>query len=359
MEDEFLKQYICTAPFTSLEIQKNQFFLCCPSWLNKNFDRNEFPLTEIWNSKDVQDVRRSILDGNYKYCNRSICPHLNKLINFKNSEPEKPIYRKDNLPDDIRFFIDNDTTLHYNDTPDNVIFNFDRTCNYKCPSCRIELIVESKNEIIKTEKTIEEIDQNYSRNVKTIYITGTGDPFVSVAFRNYLRNFNPLKYPQLKTIHLHTNASMWDEEMWMSMKNVHKYVKSCEISIDAATKDTYENKVRLGGNWDKLITNLKFISTIKSLKKIKTSFVVQKSNYKEMSLFVELMENIFGNKNQIFFNKIINWGTFSEEDFKDVKIWERIHKEHNNFIDELLKITNKSNISHNFFDLINTKKNII
>ena len=33
--------------------------------------------------------------------------------------------------------------------------------------------------------------------------------------------------------------------MWDSMPNVHKYVKSCEISIDAGTKDTYENKTRL------------------------------------------------------------------------------------------------------------------
>ena len=44
--------------------------------------------------------------------------------------------------------------------------------------------------------------------------------------------------------------------MWDSMPNVHKYVKSCEISIDAGTKDTYENKTRLGGNWENLMNNL-------------------------------------------------------------------------------------------------------
>ena len=46
------------------------------------------------------------------------------------------------------------------------------------------------------------------------------------------------------------------------MKNIHKYVKSCEISIDSASKDIYENKVRLGGKWDDLIENLKYIATL-------------------------------------------------------------------------------------------------
>ena len=67
--------------------------------------------------------------------------------------------------------------------------------------------------------------------------------------------------------------------MWDSMKSIHPYVKTCEISIDAATKDTYENKTRIGGDWDELINNLKFISTLPNLKKIKPSFVVQ--NHKQ------------------------------------------------------------------------------
>jgi hypothetical protein len=43
--------------------------------------------------------------------------------------------------------------------------------------------------------------------------------------------------------------------MWDSMSNIHAYVKTCEISIDAATKETYE-KLRLGGRWDKIIEGL-------------------------------------------------------------------------------------------------------
>ena len=50
--------------------------------------------------------------------------------------------------------------------------------------------------------------------------------------------------------------------MWNSMKSIHPFVKVAEVSIDAATKDTYENKTRLNGNWDKLLDNLKFIAKL-------------------------------------------------------------------------------------------------
>ena len=122
------------------------------------------------------------------------------------------------------------------------------------------------------------------------------------------------------------------------MKNVWPYVKSCEISIDAATKDTYENKVRINGNWDELIDNLKFIATIPKLRKIKTSFVVQKHNYKEMVLFKDLMTQMFGNRANIFFGKITNWGTYTDEEFKDQQIWSEDHPDYEEFI----KVLNKT-----------------
>ena len=262
-----LKNYICDVPFNSLEIHNNVCFLCCPSWLTKKIENKNRTLNDIFNGEEVDDIRNSILDGSYKYCDKKMCPYLNKLIT--DNITTGPIRTKE-------------LSKYKNGTksksPEYVVMNFDRTCNYKCPSCRVDLIVENSEGIKRVEKTIEEIDEHFSKDVKILYITGTGDPFVSVGFRNYLRNFNPKKYPKLEKIHLHTNASMWNKEMWDSMPNIHKYVKSCEISIDAGTKETYENKTRIGGNWDNLLSNLKFISEIKTLGIIKTSFVVQDTN---------------------------------------------------------------------------------
>ena len=344
-----LKNYICGVPFNNLEIHDNVCFVCCPSWLPNKVELNEIPLKDVYNSEPFQEIRESILDGSFKYCNKELCPFLSKLVNY--GIPSGPIKLKE-ANKGLKKIVKNNT-------PDSLLMNFDRTCNYKCPSCRVDLIVENSEGIKRVEKRIEDIDKYYSKHVKTLYITGSGDPFVSVGFRNYLRNFNPKKYPKLKSIHLHTNASMWNKEMWDSMPNVHKYVQTCEISIDAGTKDTYENKTRLGGNWENLMNNLKFISTLPI--NVKTSFVVQDSNYMEMELFYNLMYSIFGNNVNVFFGKITNWGTFSEGEFKLKKVWDTEHPEHELFKKEFNKIWKNSNLFHNLYEFIepNTIKTLI
>lgn len=119
------------------------------------------------------------------------------------------------------------------------------------------------------------------------------------------------------------------------MPQIHHLVKTCEISIDAATKETYENQTRLGGNWDELIENLYFIETIPFLKNIKTSFVVQQKNYKEIKLFYDLMMKIFKKKADVFYGKVTNWGTFTKEEFKQQEVWHPNHPEHKEFLKEI------------------------
>ena len=77
------------------------------------------------------------------------------------------------------------------------------------------------------------------------------------------------------------------------MKAIQPYVDIVDVSIDHGTKDTYENKTRLGGHWETLLKNLKFISTIKSINFFRISYVVQNDNYKEMELALELVYDIF------------------------------------------------------------------
>ena len=343
-----LKNYTCNVPFTSLEIHNNVCFVCCPSWLPNRVELNEIPLKDVYNSEPIVDIRNSILDGSFKYCSKELCPYLSKLVNY--GVASGPVSLKQNSQVYSAFIKSN--------TPETLVMNFDRTCNYKCPSCRVDLIVENSEGIKRVEKTIEDIDNYYAKYVKVLYITGSGDPFVSVGFRNYLKNFNPKKYPNLKSIHLHTNASMWNKEMWDSMPNIHKYVHTCEISIDAGTKDTYENKTRIGGDWENLLSNLKFISTLPI--SVKTSFVVQDSNYMEMEIFYNLMYSIFDKRVNVFFGKITNWGTFSDGEFKLKQVWDTEHPEHQLFKNEFNKIWKKENLFHNLYEFIdNTNKTLI
>lgn len=351
-----LKQYVCTVPFEALEIHENKNFMCCASWLSKELP-NGVPIKDLWNSEEAIDIRKSVIDGTYKHCDKTQCPFLSRLLSLK-KDISGPIHHISELNDEMKMYYTEQTGI-VKTGPKIIQMSFDRTCNYKCPSCRVDMIVANSDKIKSVNLTIEEIEDAYSESIETIYCSGTADPFASVSYRNYLRNFNPKKYPNLKSIHLHTNASLWNKEMWDSMPNIHPYVKTCEISIDAATQYTYENVTRLGGNWNTLISNLNFISTINELDSIKCSFVVQQSNYNEMNEFLNIMQSIFQNKVRVFFGKITNWGTFTDEQFKLLQIWTPTHPEHQLFLKQFEKVAINPYVFHNMYDLVQIKKTLI
>lgn len=348
-----LKNYICTVPFQALEIHGNKNFMCCASWLLKELP-NDALLKDLWNSNEAVEIRESILDGSFKFCDKNQCPFLSQLLTFDGGFIGPLQHRKD-APEKILKL--KSGKVDYG--PKIFQMSFDRTCNYKCLSCRNKMIVASSEEIKKIDRKIYEFEEAYSSSIETIYCSGTADPFASVSYRNYLRNFIPEKYPKLKNIHLHTNASLWNKAMWESMPNIHKYVESCEISIDAGTQYTYENITRLGGNWGNLLNNLEFIYTIPSIRKIKVSFVVQSQNYKEMGLFADTMKKILKEKARIFFGRINNWGTYSVQEFEKIKIWDINHPEHSEFLKEFAKIGTDPYIFHNLHEFIDLKKKSI
>ena len=167
-------------------------------------------------------------------------------------------------------------------------------------------------------------------------------------------------------IHIHTNGSLWTQSMWDTMKEVQPFIKTCEVSIDAATKDTYENKTRIGGKWNILLENLKFITNIKTIGWFCFSFVVQDTNYKEMYDFYKLIESYFSgrviDKNvtwEVKFTQIINWNTFTKEEYKLKTVHDREHEEHKNFLNELDRIKYLPNVVHNFSHLLKNEKQLI
>jgi len=351
-----LNDYVCMVPFRALDLMGDKNYMCCPTWLEKELPNN-VPLKDLWNSEEAVDIRESVMDGSYRHCSKTKCPFLSKLIVLKDTSGG-PILHKTDLPDNIKKNYESKNGI-LDIKPRFVQFSFDRTCNFKCPSCRVDLIVADSNKIQSVKATLDEIEESFADSLEKIYCSGTADPFVSVSYRNFFRNFNPDKYPKLKHIRIHTNASMWNEEMWNSMPNIHKYVKTCEVSIDAGTAFTYENITRLGGKWDTLITNLKFIATIKTIESVKCSFVVQQSNYMEMERFLNIIYSIFGKKTKVFYGRIFNWGTFSDVTFKLLDVGDVSHPEHNLFLTEFKKVATNPYVFHNMYELLPKEKKLV
>ncbi len=330
-----LNDYFCTVPFSYLEIHKDNVYGCCPSWLSKSYGSTD-KLNEIWNGDIATKIRLSILDGTYKFCDKNNCPHLSQLIHTKHPTIN---------------FIKKESNLSC--FPTRINLSFDNSCNLKCPSCRSNFIMESNTELLKNEQIMKDISTFFGNSVSYLYISGTSDPFASKTFSNFLKNFNIELFPKLQNIHLHTNGLLFDEKMWKSIEKSHKYIKTIEISIDAATKETYE-KIRVGGNWNTLMNNLKFISSIKTIREKIFSFVIQDTNFNEMKMFYDLimsLPKIKRQENLVYFGKILNWGTYSD-DFLKKQIWNEKHLRFNEFLIELNKIGNLYNSSNNMNNII-------
>lgn len=142
------------------------------------------------------------------------------------------------------------------------------------------------------------------------------------------------KFHKLK-ISLITNGVLLTQSTWNKIENVHKAIKEINVSIDAATENTYKI-LRRGGNFKKLLKNMSFLSSLRRdgiINFLRISFVVQWLNYQEMKSFVKI--GIKYNCDYIIFSKISNWGTYTKEEFSDIAIHNPVHPEHSNFLEHL------------------------
>ena len=331
------KNWVCLNPYEYVEIFKKETALCCPQWLPEKLGDPTTVLAN-WKSPKADSIRESVSDGSYRHCNENTCPHLSNL-KLGNS---KGFIHKSQFND----YLERRGEL----LPIIARLSFDESCNLKCPSCRVDFINTTGKKLEKVHKTMNEVEIQLGPSLERIDCTGSGDPFYSKTFKKWMMNLDKAKYPNLKHIHLHTNGTLWNRSNWDKIKNVHTLVKSCEISIDAATKTTYEKYTRIGGKWESLIENLNFISTIPQLKTLQFSFVVQEANFKEMKEFYDLIYEIFndtGKEWRVFYNRVSNWGTFTSEEYKQIDIADPTHPRSEEYLRAFKLIPSNVNVIHN------------
>jgi MoaA/NifB/PqqE/SkfB family radical SAM enzyme len=316
------RDLFCAKPFQHFEIQHNgRAYLCCPSWMPEplgNVTRHS-PLA-LWNGPAAQRVRRSILDGSFRYCTG--CPFL--------SSATGPVRRRSELSEaadlaivrDDRVMVDRIALLN---------LAYDRSCNLSCPTCRTEVIVAS-GRTLEGLRAFQAalLTPDLLRSLDCLYVTGSGDPFASAVLRELLRSLDAADYPHLR-LALHTNALLFTEENWALMRRAQPLVSSIEVSIDAATEGTYiEN--RRGGDWQRLLERLEFLRRLRTegpVQHFKLSFVVQANNWREMGAFVRLARRFDADTAQ--FTALASWGTFSPAEFARRAVHLPSHPEHADF----------------------------
>jgi len=316
----YLQRHFCRRPFTTLETTHTGLvFACCPVYLPTPIGRLDQNHRELWRSSIAHKIRESIIDGSYRYCDHQTCP----FIAGRSLEPRDT--------DEVRALI----AVHRSgpETPPprlQVVLSHDKSCNLACPSCRSGIYVANKSRQATLDELTEKSLLPMLADAEHVVITGSGDPFGSNHFRNLIKKITAGDYPGLE-IQLHTNGQLFDERAWNELK-LENHVGSVQISIDAATAETYAD-VRRPGNFPRLLKNLAFIKTLRERNQISLlmfSMVVQAKNFREMPAFVKLGE-AYG-ADVVSFNMFRQRDVFSRDEYEEAFIGDADHPEYGDFL---------------------------
>ena len=292
----------CARPFDTVLIDKQgSCYACeCQSWLPQSIGNLQLkPLRDIIGSTTHQHLRDSITDGTYRYCNEHQCAHIRSgLI----SETTETRVRK------LRLAIDD-------------------SCNLRCPSCRKDLVFHKEGRRfdlgIRLADRVNDWLREQEQSIK-VHMGSDGDPFASHVYRHFMEHTprrSHIKYSIL------TNGIMF-ENFYQTVPHVIDNLHELGVSIDGATKETYE-KLRVGGHWDKILSNLDCMRTLRQSKQFTWTWhmVVQHDNWREMADLLALAHE--HGVDRVYFNLIQDWNTglpfkglgFCEEkDYKDMLV---------------------------------------
>ena len=304
----------CRIPFDTVQIDNDGDVQLCDCQLHMpytigNIFKNS--LQEIWNNHEADQVRQSVADGDFTYCSWA-CPQLHSL----NSRPAR-------LPQ-VRSF------------PKIVHLNLDLSCNLKCASCREQVIIEKNSDKIQKQiELFEEIKQwalNHPTEHLTIVPMDRGEIFASHSGLKFLESLVDYPHHNLK-IQITTNGTLITKNI-KTLERIHHLLSCVEISIDAATADTY--RVVRGGDWQALINGLDFFRTLK--KPLRFKYVVQKNNWHEIADFAELAHKYNAG---IYYSNLLDWGHWTIKWWHDNNVLDRQCEHYPQVLDQLSTVKNK------------------
>jgi Radical SAM superfamily len=323
------------------EQKMGESYLCdCAAWLPYSIGNvidAESP-DAIWNSEGAQEIRRSILDGDFTYCSRTLCPAILNDTLPKREEVVEPR---------LRAILDANKTV-LDESPQLLSLGHDSSCNLACPSCRTEIIMADRAQNERLDRARDRVILPMLRGDGTgLRLTAWGDPFASRHYRSLLEALKDDDHRGVR-LFLQTNGLLLTRNQWAAMPHLADRVAGLFVSVDAATRETYEN-VRRPGRWDVIEENLHFFGELRrqglfpdapapdpvGLQRggFALCFVVQKDNFHEMPAFVRLGRAVAADV--IAFQKYIAFGHEPGMQYSSKDVASPLHPQHGEFLDVL------------------------
>lgn len=288
----------CSAPFTRFLVSANgDVYLCYGSHWIAGATGNVLTSApmDIWRGANAARLRDSILDQSFRYCTDCRCP---ELIDTR-PPPER---------------IDTDWIGH-------LALCYDPICNIACPSCRTSAKMPDET-AARIHKVL--LESGILKHVKVISSSGCGEPLASAYFWDLITRLPELECrPDLGVI-LTTNGLLLTPERLGDVLATGVKLLGVEISIDAATKETYA--LNRGGNWERLMDNLLHLHGRLVGIPLRLNFVVQENNFQEIPQFAYLAFS-FG-ASSVRFDALNNWGTYDRQEYLRRAIHKKAHPRH-------------------------------
>lgn len=317
---------ICTVPFEHFGVLPDgNVVLCCDTWMQGNiFVGNVYKQSfqEIWNSPVAKEIRESVTDGTFSRCTGK-CPALvcNRLT------------RRKDVRFSLRDAVDNptrDLPVH----PTYIKLNNDCSCNLFCRSCRRERFMADSKTSDSIAETNMRVIYPLLEHAEILDMLGTGEALTSKACLKLLTSLDAKRHKHLQ-IHMLSNGMLLDEKGWERLKAIHELRVWLNISIDGGTKGTYEN-LRRGGDFDKLMSNLNFISQLRRSQRVERfniNVTVQKDNYRELPALAQIARDHLADRVVIL--RLVNWGSYTDEEYREADVSLASHPEHEQLLEVL------------------------
>lgn len=301
--DEAYYDIDCRTMFHHIELLvRGEVQCCCHPFMNCTLGNvNEEDIDDIWHSNMHKIMCLSVENKTYSFCKKDMCPMFYGKKCYDVGENKGQEYQK--MPE----------------YPDTAILAFDASCNLKCISCRSKMQVAQGEELQEIRHYSEMFQKKILPHLDFMILAGAGEVFFSQTYKEIYHNANTKK---IKWIRLLTNGIYFNEKNWKDFTSNKTGKIFMTVSIDAATKETYE-KLRGNGKFEILQKNMQFAAQLRKegkLSYLRFNFVVQKENYLEMERFVEWGLELC--VDEVFFTKIVNWGTYSKEEFREISMME-------------------------------------
>jgi len=307
----------CPVLWNSVHVQPGgNVHMCCSVWLRTPVGNVfETPLQDIWRSPEARAMRDLAAEGDYRFCGKIACPAIQRRL-FDPATSHSGEW-KDEVPAELP-------------APKRFNLSYDLTCNLSCPSCRSGPIAAKGEELDRIETVTTHVLELLKQGER-VEVTGSGDPFSSKSFRRLLTSLNPVDFPKLR-ITIMTNAQLLRRREWTRFQHLHGMIDAINVSVDAATAESYR-QIRRGGELEDLLPNLAFIGELRAqgaIRHYRLCFVVQQQNYREMPAFVAMAEQY--NADNVHFQMLHDWGSIPAAQLRQMRVHVQDHPEHAQFL---------------------------